>query len=738
MNIILQYNPNINLMKGKIVMKKSFYLSLAVAGMLFGAENNATNSNQNALEFDEIIVSATLTEVDNLKYAGSVGVISEKDLKRKSNVIDSIMDIPGVDGGMEMGRESGRQFQIRGFGYQSENRVIIKQDGVPRSPSLYSNMVSSFRTDSDILKRVEVTKGASSILHGSGAIGGIVEMGTKDARDYLSDGKEFGAMIGGRVESNNMKSGRAAVYTAPKDIPVDVLIYGKKASHGNMKFADGGSKYADPDLSTTKKAFDDEDIRTLFAKVGANLGDDHRFQFSVFDYKLDALTTWQTLWNNYENMEILGKLEQRDYVFNYFFTPQNPWIDLEFTAYKTKSSYHRIYEETEGSGIWNYKYDNDEERWGLNLKNVSRFETGVVAHNLVSGFDYQNREEDAIMAKDNVSTMDFFSHPNKWQDLGIYLQDIMQLGNFELTLGGRYDKFKREVPRAGLKFNDDRFSPRVALSYTFFDKLTFLAGYAESFRAPTPHETSQSGSINRMYYYIPNPDLKPEIAKEYEIGFSYADNGILAENDYFSFKGVYFNGKIEDMIAIKERPDLGTPPISALNPASNGSQQYGQYQNVDEAKRHGFELSANYEINGFKFGAGYERLKIYDTKTKEPINRHADKIMGSIGYKPIENLSLDLKVSHWFAPEKYEDGVYSYNARTGVTTYYVDKSFTIADFKGQWEVGKNKYFPFLDDAIIGFGVNNIFDKQYINANRNRESTAVGRGRNFWVDLELRF
>ena len=74
-------------MKGKIVMKKSFYLSLAVAGMLFGAENNATNSNQNALEFDEIIVSATLTEVENLKYAGSVGVLKEKDFNNDNNKI---------------------------------------------------------------------------------------------------------------------------------------------------------------------------------------------------------------------------------------------------------------------------------------------------------------------------------------------------------------------------------------------------------------------------------------------------------------------------------------------------------------------------------------------------------------------------------------------------------------------------------------------------------------------------
>ena len=132
-------------------------------------------------------------------------------MKAKTNVIDSIMQIPGVDGSVDMGRQIGRQFQIRGFGYQSDERVIIKQDGVRRSAGMYSNMISSFRTDSDILKRVEVIKGASSVLHGSGAIGGIVNMQTKSASDYLSEGKSVGLMLGQRLESNNMHSTRGAI-----------------------------------------------------------------------------------------------------------------------------------------------------------------------------------------------------------------------------------------------------------------------------------------------------------------------------------------------------------------------------------------------------------------------------------------------------------------------------------------------------------------------------------------------
>ena len=57
---------------------------------------------------------------------------------------------------------------------------------------------------------------------------------------------------------------------------------------------------------------------------------------------------------------------------------------------------------------------------------------------------------------------------------------------------------------------------------------------------------------------------------------------------------------------------------------------------------------------------------------------------------------------------------------------------------GSYKVGKNQYFPFLDGAILNFGVNNVFDEQYIRANTYKSSSQVGRGRNFWFDLELRF
>lgn len=73
----------------------------------------------------------------------------------------------------------------------------------------------------------------------------------------------------------------------------------------------------------------------------------------------------------------------------------------------------------------------------------------------------------------------------------------------------------------------------------------------------------------------------------------------------------------------------------------------------------------------------------------------------------------------------------------GVTYYYVDKSFTLADVKINYKVPKGK-IKFLSGADITLGVNNIFDKQYINAASLTTTSQVGRGRNFYVDIEMKF
>lgn len=719
-------------MKSKFWLIKPKILSclFALAAVnAIGADQNKTKDETN---LGSVVIQATQTEIDTLKYAGSVGVVTQRDFESTTNVMDAMADIPGVDIGRGYGREVGKELIIRGFGtWGDSDRLIIKQDGIGRDPVLYTNQLSTFRSDPDVLKRAEITKGASSILHGSGAIGGIINMTTKDASDYLSDGKEFGAMLGYRTESNHMHSYRGGIYGDFDDLGLDFLLYGKQAYRGTTKLADGG-----PYRSTAANkqyAYNDEEIRDVLFKFGVDFLDDHRVQFSVFDYFDELQGFWQSMNQNSATYPLDGEVKQRDWTFDYFYNP-NELVDLNLKAYKSEASYFRSYK--------NGSLDTEQmdDRWGINLKNNSKFDTSFLSHNLVLGGDFQHRQEDTYRFQNGVNTTysTFSSHPNKWQDIGGYIQDIISIGDLDVTLGGRYDRYERKVKReTGEKFSDDRFSPRVALGWTLFDRLTLLAGYSESFRAPTPHESSNVGPINVSTYLVKSENLKPEVAKEYELGFSFGDQEILSDDDIFDLKVIYFNGKINNFIDIIARNELGFPPPNAFYDPTDpnlNSQRYRQYVNLYSAKRMGWEITTNYEISDFRFGASYETLKIYNAETSEAIRKHADKIMGKFGYSPFKVLDIDFKVSHWFKPPA--EPRYLMQSTYGTAYPYVDKSFTIADAKLRYKVGRE--LPLLDGATLGLGVNNIFDKQYINANAQATTGHVGTGRNYWLDLEMRF
>ena len=111
------------------------------------------------------------------------------------------------------------------------------QDGVRRSLSMYYNHISSFRSDNDLPKRVEVVKGGSSVQYGGGTIGDVVDMAMKTAEDFVPEGKNAGFSTKLRHENNNYREGSLAAAYAPKDQPFEFMAYGKKSQRGDQKMA---------------------------------------------------------------------------------------------------------------------------------------------------------------------------------------------------------------------------------------------------------------------------------------------------------------------------------------------------------------------------------------------------------------------------------------------------------------------------------------------------------------------
>ena len=163
-------------------------LSAAVLSVLAA---NLVHAESEVYHFEEVVITANKIEQPLSEVAGSVAVITGKDLEQKgaTELYDAIKSEPGVSVTGGAGRP--QNITIRGM---TGNRILIVKDGIKSADGFGANDINdkigrnSF--DMSNLESIEVIKGASSSVYGSGAIGGVVVVKSKQPGDYLID-KDF-------------------------------------------------------------------------------------------------------------------------------------------------------------------------------------------------------------------------------------------------------------------------------------------------------------------------------------------------------------------------------------------------------------------------------------------------------------------------------------------------------------------------------------------------------------------
>jgi len=686
-----------------------------------------THLVENVTTLERTLVIGTGIDLDVARYPGSASVLLPDDLDFSIDIIQALSRVPGVDVGNDVGRAIGQSFAIRGWGHGNEERVILMQDGVRRSANLFANQSSSFGMDGELLKEIEVVRGSSSIHHGGGAIGGVVASETKDARDFVLPGKDFGAAVNLRYDSNNARQASGAFGWSPASGPVEFLAFVKRQDRGDVKLPD---KVPNGDGTFRDRNDNDERVDTAFLKAGWSPADGHKLTLSHYRYAIEAETLWNSLYHYEYDDElgpVVGERRNDDTVLRYVARPEgSQWLDLDVTAYRSKGWYERGYAFGAEHDTDLY-YRNEDRRRGIAASNRMEFRTGSVRHRVLVGADYENRKEDAIYTLNGVTT-DFQSMPNEYDDLGLYVQyETAWLDErLLLQLGGRYDDFDREVQGVPETYDGDRFSPRVGASFEVVPGLNLLANYSEAFRAPSPHETSSYGPLNIHYWYLPNPDLQPETSAEHEIGFSWRKHDLFTAGDAINAKVMYFDGRLKNMIDLVV--DYGSE-----SPAGS---EYVQYRNVGRVDRDGIELELSYDAERWSGFLTWETLDQHDAETGEKTPwAFADKVRAGLRWRPIrDDLEFSWITTHWFKPDQNPETIQS----GGQTYYYVRKPFSQTDVQVRWRpylTGSG----FLDGSTqVLFGINNVFDQKYMNAAVVETNSRIGRARNVYLSLSKQF
>lgn len=430
------------------------------------------------------------------------------------------------------------------------------------------------------------------------------------------------------------------------------------------------------------------------------------------------------------------KISDQSTAFNYTFDPtDNDYVNLHTTLYHSRTKLTedwvkdaKIHDKTL------YKTT------GINVRNSS--DLGGVY--LTYGIDYAYNTADADRPTND--TRDAKYRPNGYdahsRNTGAYLLAHIPLMNEKLIVSPslRYDHFsaKNTDKVAGAKSNkyrDHHYSPSLALTWHTTDFLTLHAKYNEAFRAPTLQESFASGEMFSIPLGNPasirsfapvvmkqNSNLKPEVARNKELGADLHFSDVFTVNDKLTFSAGYFRNDIKDYIDGKVDIRPTYDPVKHKMQAGTV-----QYVNIGKARLTGFEVATAYQTDRWNFGVNYGETRGKNLATGIDLdNVPAAKLGVSLDYVAIPNaLTLGANV-HRYASQRHVSKEYDRNFGDGTAF----DGYTLTNIHATYAPKAGS----LKNLRVDFAVDNLFDKAY----RPAFSLIDGAGRNIKLNFAYKF
>jgi hemoglobin/transferrin/lactoferrin receptor protein len=629
---------------------------------------------------DPITVTATRTPKNQYDVPGSVSVVRKQtiDQRQPQQLDDLLRDLPGVDisGGP---RPGAGEPVVRGL---SGERVLIRLDGARQD--FQSGHKGRIFVDPDLLKQVDVVRGPNSVLYGSGAIGGVIGITTRDASDFLQPGQNFGFRVKTGYQSvNNMFLGQGVAFGRMGGF--DGLAAFTYRNADDYKIGGGGHL-----------PFSGAEVMTGLVKAGYTVAPGQRLSASFIIFNNDDLSTTapNTAATNSPadrtTRQITGSLtyEHKD--------PTRSWLDLRSTFYV--NTVHIREKLLTMSRV----DDTDLSTVGFDTVNTSRF---GVTDNVAVNFTYgiEGRYEYTEGKRNGAPRLQW---PNATGNVfgGFAQPEIVLYEVVSITPGLRYDHYNRspDNPGVGPDLSEGHVSPRIGIQYDPLRWLSLYALYSEAFRAPSLSELYVSGSHFPGNNFIPNPNLKPEIGRNKEIGVRFKFDNAFQQGDQARFRVSAFRTDYKDFI-----DTVVTATTTRL-------------VNLSKAYIEGVEFEGGY-VSGNWFGTiGASILKGRNKTTDEAIaSIPAHKLALTVGYQ-IPNWDLVLGARAKFVAE--QDKV---PAGTLATDGYA-----LFDLFVSWQPTSGP----LAGARVDLGVDNLTDKRY----RDHLAANFDPGRNFKIAVSKQF
>ncbi|WP_461629630.1 TonB-dependent receptor [Labilibaculum euxinus] len=214
-----------NLSKGKYELEISFvgYKTLVDTISLTGNRTYNVQLNVSALSLQEIVVTSNYSETRKKEESLNIEIVNDDYLKQNlgGSLMNSLERLPGITS-IDIGSGQSKPV-IRGLGF---NRVVVVENNIKHEAQQWG-ADHGLEIDQYAVDNIEVIKGPASLMYGSDAIGGIVNITNRK----MSVNNSFGGTIDLSGKTNNDFLGTSiSLYGRKKwfyaDVRATIIDYG--------------------------------------------------------------------------------------------------------------------------------------------------------------------------------------------------------------------------------------------------------------------------------------------------------------------------------------------------------------------------------------------------------------------------------------------------------------------------------------------------------------------------------
>ncbi|ENT3908446.1 TonB-dependent heme/hemoglobin receptor ChuA/ShuA, partial [Escherichia coli] len=273
-----------------------------------------------AFATETMTVTATGNARSSFEAPMMVSVIdtSAPENQTATSATDLLRHVPGItlDG---TGRTNGQDVNMRGYDHRG---VLVLVDGV-RQGTDTGHLNGTF-LDPALIKRVEIVRGPSALLYGSGALGGVISYDTVDAKDLLQEGQSSGFRVFGTGGTGDHSLGLGASAFGRTE-NLDGIVAWSSRDRGDLRQSNG------------ETAPNDESINNMLAKGTWQIDSAQSLSGLVRYYNNDAREPKnpQTVEaSDSSNPMVDRSTIQRDAQLSYKLAPQgNDWLNADAKIY---------------------------------------------------------------------------------------------------------------------------------------------------------------------------------------------------------------------------------------------------------------------------------------------------------------------------------------------------------------------------------------------------------------------